>query len=373
MGLFGEKNRIRKTISLSTFRLVLRLVIIPLFFLSFLGLYISYTRITPQFNFESTDESQFGLHQLMKSREYSLLPISNYEGQDGKSKTDEQGNKNMPQNLVPSASTVHLANSGHSHLIPNNLIFTHYIDLLHAKNVTGEDIALQNNVRNNIALHPESEVHFLTDEDCLISIARVMGPESPLIDFFKTETEGMYKADICRGAALYELGGLYMDVDLQSRMNVRDIILPTTTFVVPIVHQASKHPGSFFQAFIGSIRQNPILFRYLELFIEYYEGRINLQGPLGVLLLRRAHDQIIGTHNNPKSHAQSLQYFQEVKHDAGLFPDVPPPTWGSRRACRFVVVANYRTPFIVPFYSRVKGSRMCGGADSEPKHKDKKI
>ena len=177
----------------------------------------------------------------------------------------------------------------------------------------------------------------------------------------------MYKADICRGAALYEHGGLYMDVDMHARMPLWSVIKPMSTFVVPFVHRESKHPGNFFQAFIGSVPNNPIIKRYLELFIDHYQGKIDLQGPLGVLLLRKAHDEVVGTPEHPKKSDQMAQYFMEVLFDSKTFPDVPPPDWGARRACHFVVVANTQPPYIVPFYSHVKGSRMCGGADSEKK------
>lgn len=253
----------------------------------------------------------------------------------------------------------------HNHVIPNTIIFTHSINLLETVNPSGEDVALKANVQNTIKLHPGAHVLFLTDDDCLASIARVMGADSPLLDFFRKESHGMYKADICRGAALYEHGGLYFDVDMQARMTLWSAVKPDSTFVVPFVHRDSKHPGNFFQAFIGAIPKNPIMKRYLELFIDHYQGKIDLPGPLGVLLLRKAHDEVVGTSRHPHVSDQVPQYFMEILYDKKLFPDILPPTWGLRRACRFVVVANTKAPYIVPFYSRVKGSRMCGGLDSE--------
>jgi hypothetical protein len=257
----------------------------------------------------------------------------------------------------------------HNHTIPNNLFFTHSINLLTTDRVAGENVALKQNVLHTIDLHPTAKVHFWTDLDCLESIARAMGPSSPLMDFFQRESHGMYKADICRGAALYEYGGLYMDVDLAVKLSAWSVLEHNTTFGVPLVHKDSKHPGNFFQAFIASTPQNPILKRYLELFIDHYEGRIDLQGPLGVLLLRKAHDAILGTPRHPKpGHDQSVQYFQEVLYDKALFPHlINPPTYGTRRACHFVVVSSIQPPFVVPFYSRVEGSRMCGGVDSDNK------
>jgi Glycosyltransferase sugar-binding region containing DXD motif len=254
-----------------------------------------------------------------------------------------------------------------NHRIPNILLFTHSINLLTSSKVFGEDKALKKNVQNTIDLHQNAQVFFLTDVECISSIKRVMGSDSPLLSYFEQETQGMFKADICRGAALYERGGLYFDVDLQARMSLWEVIRPTSTFVVPFVHSDSKYPGNFFQAFIGSEPKNPIIKQYLQLFIEYYGGKIDLNGPLGVQLLRRAHDDVVGTTESPKVSSQVSQFFVEVLYSAKLFPDIPPPNWGERRACRFVVVANTKAPYLVPFYSRVKGSRMCGGKESEKK------
>ena len=253
----------------------------------------------------------------------------------------------------------------HRHAIPNTLIFTHSINLLETDNPIDEDVALKANVLNTIKLHPGAQVLFLTDGDCIASIARVLGSDSPLLRFFRMESHGMYKADICRGAALYEHGGLYFDVDLQARMPLWSVVKPTSTFVVPFVHKASKYPGNFFQAFIGTVPKNPIMKRYLELFIDFYEGKIDLQGPIGVLLLRKAHDEVVGTSKHPKTTDQKTQYFMEILYDKKMFPKVPPPTWGVRRACHFVVVANTQPPYVVPFYSRVSGSRMCGGSETK--------
>jgi mannosyltransferase OCH1-like enzyme len=303
----------------------------------------------------------------------SKLGSPDHKRQTHLRKYGEKNKQHKPAAWKPPAVAIltHTLPPEHNHMIPNVLIFTHSSNLLETEDPKGEDAALKANVENSIALHPGADVHFLTDEDCLESIARVMGSASPLLEFFVKEEHGMYKADICRGAALYELGGLYMDVDMQTRMSLWSAVGTETTFVVPIVHRESKHPGSFFQSFIGVTAKNPIMKRYLELFINYYEGKLDLQGPLGVLLLRKAHDDVIGTPTRPAIQGkeeeldQVPQYFLEVLYDPKLFPKVPPPNWGTRRACRFVVVANNQEPFVVPFYSRVKGSRMCGGSDSE--------
>ena len=198
----------------------------------------------------------------------------------------------------------------------------------------------------------------------------------------------MFKADICRGSALYETGGIYLDVDVGVRYDLWRDLRPTTAFVTAQVHGQSKYPGHFFQAIMGAAPNSPIIYKYLELFHHHYQGieTVN-KGPLGVILLRRAWDRVY----NRQTHTPSTELYQEVLYDPKLFPHLhPAPTWGTRRACHFVVVAkaNHKShaeftlppttrrttkhkqqpqqppqqppqDLCIPLYSRIAGSRMC--------------
>ena len=310
---------------------------------------------------EAAAEHQKSKIEHADSKPKMQMTALNMPQDDNKKKSKLRGGPLKDKPVIHNQDNTH-----QQHNIPNILIFTHSINLLNNYtsinniNMTAEDLALQRNVQNTIRLHPNATVRFLTDSDCIQSLTNVMGVDSPLLQFFQRETQGMFKADICRGAALYETGGLYLDVDVQARMPMWQAIDAATDFVVPLVHVASKHAGNFFQAFIGTKPQNPIMKRYLELFIRHYQGQLDVPGPLGVLLLRKAHDQVA------QESSQTIQFWQEVLYRSHLFPQVPPPNWGTRRACKFVVVANKKAPFIVPLYSRTKGSRMCGGVNSTP-------
>lgn len=110
------------------------------------------------------------------------------------------------------------------HRIPRNLIFTHHTNLLlllssseinkHVDNK--EELALAVNVQHSIEVHNRSEsssslslpspssssgldpiknVFFFTDTDCIESLRRI---RPGLVPYFMNETEGMYKADICK-------------------------------------------------------------------------------------------------------------------------------------------------------------------------------
>jgi len=265
---------------------------------------------------------------------------------------DESRRSDRPRRIR--TTTGNLGN--HTHTIPNNIIFTHYVNLLTTPTSAlkdPEDVSLQANVQNTIALHPKSTVYFFTDQDCTEAIRQaMMGDDEILVSYFQNETKGMFKADICRGAALYNLGGLYFDVDIEARVNVFDVLRPRSTeFVTPTVHKDSNWIG-FFQAFIGVTKQHPIMKRYLDLFVKHYNGTRPVKGPLGVVLLRQAFEDL---------HPNNAVLWEEVRYNEDRFPDVL-PTVGKRRACHFLVAI--RETSIAPFYSRVRGSRMCGGKES---------
>jgi hypothetical protein len=346
-----------------------------------------------------------------------------------------------------------LSSTMHTHKIPNILIFTYYENLLlppppsspipplkHETVVVGNSInssinkndsaptkeeelrALRKNIQHTISLHPAATIRFLTDDDCLTSIknvvpylnlpyaARVSSSSTSvstdsasisastnatsvktLMEYFTAEPLGMYKGDICRGAALYETGGLYFDVDLGVRMNVftghgevrmdtehEDIssrknsssfVLNTNTeFVTVKVPLNSKDPRGFFTAFLGTTARHPILKRYLELFWLYYAHQLpsNVQLPekslYSVMLLRHAYDEILQQERESSSSAiesiafnysskRSFTVYQskttELWQEVYYYPQppkwlahVPPPNWGNQESCRYVVVTS---------------------------------
>lgn len=266
------------------------------------------------------------------------------------------------------------AQGRNQHAIPPILIFTYHTNLLTTPESSlsdEEDVALSKNVHQIVSFHPESSVRFLSDEDCVNSIRATLGKETKLVEYFNKEEKGMYKADICRGAALYETGGLYFDIDIEARMPLWDVIDVGTEFVTTLVHKDSNHLGGFFQAFIGVTARHRVMKRYLEIFVEYYEGKVEVNGPLGVYFLRMAYDELS---REEKAHSE---LWQEVRYHPKIFPKMkePPPSKGTRRACQMLVVAmakdfeggRKREKTMIPFYSHARGSRMCGGKDTNKK------
>jgi len=267
-------------------------------------------------------------------------------------------------------------NNKHAHIIPPILTFTYHTNLLTTPTSQlndSEDRSLSQNVQQITALHPESTIRFLNDDDCLQSIQATLGMDTNLTKYFQRETHGMYKADICRGAALYETGGLYFDIDVETRsIPLWEVMDPQTEFVTTLVHKDSNHLGGFFQAFIGVMPKHPVMKRYLELFVEYYEGKVEVKGPLGVYFLRMAYDEVIISKEDQE---KKTELWQEVRYSPETFPEIHRSRWGKRRACQMMVVAPpkrfddgfERKERMVPIFSHANGSRMCGGKDTNLK------
>jgi hypothetical protein len=256
----------------------------------------------------------------------------------------------------------------HLHQIPPILVFTYHTNLLTTPEdqlADEEDRALSQNVQHIVSLHHESTVRFLNDEDCKASIRATLGQDTKLLEYFDKETHGMYKADICRGAALYETGGLYFDIDIEARIPMWHVIQQKTDFVSVLVHKDSNHHGGFFQAFIGVVPKHKVMKRYVELFVDYYEGKVTVNGPLGVYFLRMAYDELNGQEK------LNTELWKEVRYHEKLFPKLKDPPTGKRRACQMLVVSfpknKKKEDVKIPFYSHARGSRMCGGKDTDKK------
>jgi mannosyltransferase OCH1-like enzyme len=118
--------------------------------------------------------------------------------------------------------------------------------------------------------------------DCI----RVLNATEPrLLKYFKKE-KGMHKADMCRVAELYLLGGYYFDVDLLAVHPVS----PANSVQFVTVKAPDEAKDGFFQAFTASAPGHPILKKSLDILLEVYQGKRKREGWLGPKTMHIAYE-----------------------------------------------------------------------------------
>jgi hypothetical protein len=209
---------------------------------------------------------------------------------------------------------------------------------------------------------PSPTVWFLSNDDCRVVINST---EPRLLPYFnKQTTKGMYKADICRVAALYERGGYYFDIDIRA---LKAVMLPKKTRFATVWDEpprADNTSRSFFQAFLASDARNPILKEALRIMLDYYEGRHDLHGYMGPSTLRDAYFAVDpstrGDDNNTTILLMQINLDKKRrKRDAVPYPNL---TLQSGRGCCCNYIVHDPDTEIAYFFSRivgVKGNRHC--------------
>jgi hypothetical protein len=238
--------------------------------------------------------------------------------------------------------------------IPHRLIFTSKTNLLH--DTLEDDRRLAENVRNTVAVQSggvPTAVDFFTDTECEALLAGTEALSRPeeraeLVERFRGEAQGRYRGDMCRAAALYRTGGLYLDVDLVSRRSVWPLIGGSSFVTV-----RERESDCFFQAFIGATPRHPLLAKYLAFTLEYYRGERGLSpgcAHIGPSLLRQARDAL------PDIDVQLLQE-RRISQDFRAWWTTPLQPGVQCDLDDYVVVEP--TSGAVPFYSRLSGVNYC--------------
>jgi len=189
--------------------------------------------------------------------------------------------------------------------IPNRLVLNYKVDLLKDPLASPKH---SENIKKTMAIYKDMQVEFLDDEGCAKAIESAHS--SALAKYFREETFGPYKSDICRLAQLRE-GGYYMDNDLEAISDLRDLVPAQAAFVS--VAQGNK---DIFQALIGVAPEHPIIRRALNDTYDHYEQNgspSTVEWVLGPQMMAKAYkwwaEEEVAA--GSRAHAQRSGPFQE--------------------------------------------------------------
>eukprot|EP00747_Dinoflagellata_sp_TGD_P073331 gnl/TRDRNA2_/TRDRNA2_157850_c0_seq2.p1 gnl/TRDRNA2_/TRDRNA2_157850_c0~~gnl/TRDRNA2_/TRDRNA2_157850_c0_seq2.p1 ORF type:complete len:336 (+),score=36.45 gnl/TRDRNA2_/TRDRNA2_157850_c0_seq2:44-1051(+) len=163
----------------------------------------------------------------------------------------------------------------------------------------------------------------------------------------------IYRADICRIAALHEIGGYYFDTDMLTNMDVRDVVKPSTEFV----SVDSEIRKSFFTSFIGATPHHPILKLNLQNMVAQFYSKPYLFGTTA--LWHAFQDWAAELHQvGPEKVANSTQILKEAKQAAEDTRYEQLPLRGPLgKSCELMVFDP--PPKKIVFWSRIPRSKHC--------------
>ena len=175
--------------------------------------------------------------------------------------------------------------------IPPILWFTYKSSLLWGEardggraTLTPLEHLLAANVANTLAVHPGARLRFADDRAChtMLQRAEEAVNATGLSAAFRSETDGSYRGDLCRGAALFLHGGWYSDVDVQARLNWREAVPEDTSFVA-VRDGGGTREADFFNAVIAAAPGHRVVRCYLQWMAAWYHAKAE-RVPLAALL-----------------------------------------------------------------------------------------
>lgn len=131
--------------------------------------------------------------------------------------------------------------------------------------------------------NPEYDYRLYDNNDCIRYLTKYFSPQH--VQTFHAIKVGAGKADFFRYCVVFREGGIYSDIDMYSIKSLSSLIDPDDTFIIP--KDRDKNIGTYllFQAFFGSVPNNPILGLAIQKVIEnirerrYCDNLFRLSGP----------------------------------------------------------------------------------------------
>jgi len=254
--------------------------------------------------------------------------------------------------------------------IPHILYFTHKDNILETK----DPLFIYDNVLHTIEEYrrlwqePSAPVVFLDDDMCR---EKIQATDPRLLSWFNSEKLGMYKADICRVAALYLTGGYYFDIDIRVvepvrlAYNVSFSSCKEATFhlncqkkceaksVQAMKYRLGAYPfgaNNLFQAYLATSPGHPALKEAFEIMVAHYEHKYKCHGGLGVSTLGDALAKVMPS--LPHNSVRLLEETKNEKHMSVYYPRLPKQN-GTGTGC-FKIVHDPEEKRVY-FYSRIPG------------------
>ena len=181
--------------------------------------------------------------------------------------------------------------------------------------------AMKANVDRLTTQNPTFKVTLSDNEDCQEFLKTYFPAE--VAQAFDILKPGAYKADLWRLCALYVHGGIYMDIKLQSQINLSTLLI-REQFVYDGVFTRNKvHYKSIYNGLIISRPNNPILLRgIVQILINvskqfYGESPYDITGPHMLGSLYESTDPFLLVHHGPKK-TETIRL-----HNTVLFKEYP--------------------------------------------------
>ena len=253
--------------------------------------------------------------------------------------------------------------------IPHIIYFTYKSNILQTKEPPQFYENIMNTTQNYIQgwKDPNAKVVFLDDAGCRRVIEKA---EPRLLEHFNNEQKGAYKGDICRVAALIDTGGYYFDVDIKV---IEPVLLEDDiTFSSVREELKRKKAFNFFQAFLASAPNHPVLRETTRIMLDYYEGRHTLHGFMGVSTMGDGYKAALESHPDEMKKVRILQELKNVPGVDGYYEDLPQQEGGVGCCCQHTV----HDPEIrkVYFRSRIVGAgEFCMDAKQYEEYKGVRI